>query len=42
MATPYGLTWLLTHPAVDWGEVRATPPGRPSPLARHTPVEDRP
>lgn len=27
---------LLAHPAVDWADVRATPPGRPSPLARLT------
>lgn len=25
---------LLAHPAIDWAEVRATPRGRPSPLAR--------
>jgi hypothetical protein len=25
---------LLTHPEIDWDKVRATPPGRPSPLAR--------
>lgn len=27
---------LLAHPAIDWDEVRATPAGRPSPLARLT------
>jgi hypothetical protein len=27
---------LLTHPAIDWDAVRATPAGRPSPLARLT------
>ena len=27
---------LLTHPAIDWDAVRATPPGRPSPLAKLT------
>jgi hypothetical protein len=27
---------LLAHPAIDWAEVRATPAGRPSPLARLT------
>jgi hypothetical protein len=27
---------ILTHPAIDWAEVRATLPGRPSPLARLT------
>lgn len=27
---------LLAHPAIDWDEVRATPPGRPSPLAMLT------
>lgn len=27
---------LLMHPAIDWDEVRATPPGRPSPLAKLT------
>lgn len=25
---------LLAHPAIDWDEVRATPRGRPSPLAK--------
>jgi hypothetical protein len=25
---------LAEHPAIDWDEVRATPAGRPSPLAR--------
>ncbi len=25
---------ILTHPAIDWDEVRRTPPGRPSTLAR--------
>ncbi len=27
---------LLAHPAIDWGAVRSTPAGRPSPLARLT------
>lgn len=27
---------LLVHPAIDWDAVRATPPGRPSPLAALT------
>ncbi|WP_331724057.1 hypothetical protein [Streptomyces erythrochromogenes] len=27
---------LLEHPAIDWDEIRATPKGRPSPLARLT------
>ncbi|MFE4265392.1 hypothetical protein [Streptomyces sp. NPDC056883] len=27
---------LLVHPAIDWDPVRATPKGRPSPLARLT------
>ncbi|MGW4527847.1 hypothetical protein [Amycolatopsis sp. NPDC004378] len=28
---------LLAHPAIDWDVVRATPPGRPSPLAKLSP-----
>jgi hypothetical protein len=28
---------LLTHPAFDWDEIRATPRGRPSPMARLAP-----
>lgn len=28
------LDGLLGHPAIDWAAVRATPPGRPSPLAQ--------
>ncbi|MFB8407557.1 hypothetical protein [Streptomyces sp. NPDC055912] len=27
---------LLAHPGIDWEEIRATPKGRPSPLARLT------
>ncbi|MGO4636102.1 hypothetical protein AB4225_35065 [Streptomyces sp. 2RAF24] len=27
---------LLAHPAIDWQEIRATPKGRPSALARLT------
>jgi hypothetical protein len=30
------LSVLLAHPAIDWDAVRATPAGRPSPLARLT------
>ncbi|MFI1331008.1 hypothetical protein ACH4U7_12885 [Streptomyces sp. NPDC020845] len=28
------LELLLAHPAIDWDEIRTTPKGRPSPLAR--------
>ncbi|MEU9797190.1 hypothetical protein AB0E27_42790 [Streptomyces sparsogenes] len=31
------LELLLAHPAIDWDEIRATPKGRPSPLARLAP-----
>ena len=33
---PADLDILLAHPAIDWDDVRATPAGRPSPLARLT------
>lgn len=32
---------LLTHPGIDWEQVRATPRGRPSPLARLSAVRGR-
>jgi hypothetical protein len=32
---------LATDPAIDWPRVRATPPGRPSALARLAPAGDR-
>ncbi|MGA4844669.1 hypothetical protein [Streptomyces sp. G45] len=31
------LDLLAVHPAIDWDEVKATPKGRPSPLAKLTP-----